>query len=191
MLFFYSNRILIFQLKILAMDRYTSFADQSDWSSSEQIKIYVIAFFSILFINKMVLSDTVVFFFMGSIWVPQIYKNAYYNYRNTPNIAFAMCQSVHSVFIPVYIKGTQGNFMALKPHYSFVLLVLCWIGIQLIFLKIQKTRPRFMLPQFVKDRLNSGVYRYHTTFEEDAGRSSGSFLSNITTRASDTSQTLK
>ena len=145
----------------------------------------MVGFISILFINKIILNDFCVFFMLGSIWIPQIIKNAINGYRNTPTIIYAICQSIHSVFIPIYNKGFQSNFLALKPHYQFVLFLILWIGIQLIFLKIQQTRPRFLIPRELRDRLDDGFYRYSTTFEDDSKLSQTSFTSGLSVRTQD------
>ena len=85
-------------------------------------------------IQKVYLSDILVILILGSIWVPQIYRNTVKGYRNTPSINYAICQSLHSICIPMYIKGSDNNFLALKPHLKFIIFLIVWVCIQIIIL---------------------------------------------------------
>lgn len=131
------------------MDLYESNNQQTQWAGNQQIKIYLVAFFSVIVIQDIYLNDFWVLATLGSVWIPQIVRNAVKGFRNTPEIYFAICMSAHAVAVPMYIKATSSNFLFLQPHYSFSAFLFLWVCFQIIVLKVQQTRPRFMLPGFV------------------------------------------
>jgi len=135
------------------------------------------AFISVIFIEKLYLNNVLVMLVLGCIWVPQIYTNTFKGYRNTPCIYYAICTTMHALAIPVYIKGASENFLGLKPHPLFMIILVVFVALQVVVLGIQQSRPRFLLPQYLRDRMMEDYYRYETTFEDDAKLSTNSFLS--------------
>ena len=157
---------MILQLKILSMDYYAHSREQNDWSGKCQIKIYILAFLSVIYIQKLYLNEFCIFIFIGSIWVPQIYRNSIYGYKKTPHFTFAVFVTLHLTFIPVMVKGVKNNFLFLKPNTSFTITLIFWVALQLAVLFVQQKKPRFLLTRACIERITENYHRYEHTFEE-------------------------
>lgn len=90
---------------------------------------------------------------------------------------FAISQSVHMLWIPIYIKGVDKNLLYLEPDYTFVTILVSWVFIQLIVLQIQQKYPRFIMPRAVRQRFVQNAYKYERNFEDEAALSNNSYLS--------------
>jgi hypothetical protein len=106
------------------MEMFADRFDQNDWSGKMQFLVYILSFMSVIFISEMYISDWIIAAIMGSIWIPQIYRNTVKGCRNMPSsMTYAVCTSVHLLLVPVYFKGINDNFLAMKPHFYFVMLL--------------------------------------------------------------------
>lgn len=88
-------------------------------------------------------------------------------------------------FIPMYLR-TRGNFLLVKEDYVFVFLLFSYIALQLVTIKIQQKRPRFLIPRSMRYNLFDDYYRYEHDFEEEANLSNNSFLSTDLNMRTDT-----
>lgn len=136
------------------------------------------AFFFVMFLEKIYFSNILTAVIFSVIWVPQIYRNSVKGYRNTPTLNYALAMSLHILTIPIYIRGYDGNFLFLKPNYCISTPIIISIMLQLLFLKVQQRFPRFLVPRSLQEAMAEGYYRYEQDFEEDAAGSSYSLLSN-------------
>ena len=66
----------------------------------------------------------------------------------------------------------------LGANLWFVALLVAYMLLQILVLKIQENRPRFLIPQALRDELVGDYYRYEHYFEEEANMSRNSYLSN-------------
>lgn len=46
-------------------------------------------------------------------------KNAYGNYKRTPNILYAMSLAIYMLYIPMYLRAFPNNFLYIRPNYIF------------------------------------------------------------------------
>lgn len=126
-LFIYQNRMLILQLRIKAMDEYSTAMRQNQYVSSMQFRTYLVALIVSTFIQKLYFSNNCIFFLIGSIWVPQIIRNLAYGYKEVPKMSYAISQTIHMLWIPIYIKGVDNNLLFLEPDYFFVSILSVWV----------------------------------------------------------------
>ncbi|OMJ76255.1 hypothetical protein SteCoe_24436 [Stentor coeruleus] len=84
--------------------------------------------------------------FVHMIFVPQIIINSLYGYKDS--ISFRNTSSILlcKLFIALYIFGCPSNFMRYEPDYLLCanLIIIC-LG-QILVLKYQKYKPRFLIP---------------------------------------------
>jgi hypothetical protein len=135
-LFFYSNRLLTLQINIRSMDKFSDLLEQREWASNYQIRVYLFSFVLTIFIEKLYLSNFLVMALMGCLWLPQIYLNTIKGYRRTPSMYYAVCVTLHTVLVPVYVKLIPGNFLALRPQFIFGTFLVLFLSVQLIILGI-------------------------------------------------------
>jgi len=77
-----------------------------------------------------------IFFLLGGVWIPQIYQNAKYQYKGSPDIQYSLWQSIHILFLSICLKSSNLNLLGTEPEPLFVKLIIAWVAIQLYFLKI-------------------------------------------------------
>lgn len=109
---------------------------QIKWVQQTKCNITLIAFAVVVFLREIYFRKMAVFILMGSIWVPQIYRNARYGYREVPDIKYAISTTIHVNWIPIYLYGYSGNVLFFEPHYLFVFTLIIWNAFQLSILKI-------------------------------------------------------
>ena len=63
---------------------------------------------------------------MGSIWIPQIFRNCYHGYRNALNLKYAIVQSFYISFMPIYITIVKENVILREPQYIFGTFLIVW-----------------------------------------------------------------
>ena len=51
-------------------------------------------------------------------------------------MSFAVSQTVHMLWIPLYLKGVDQNLLYLEPDYWFVTILVTWVFVQLLILQI-------------------------------------------------------
>jgi len=49
-------------------------------------------------------------------------------------MSYAISQTIHMLWIPIYIKGVDNNLLFLKPDYMFVTILSLWVFFQLLIL---------------------------------------------------------
>ena len=69
LLFFYLNRILLYQIKILSLDKFEENEKQQEWQSSVQVRIYIFAFLIVIFMFNIYLNEFFIFFLGCSFWI--------------------------------------------------------------------------------------------------------------------------
>lgn len=167
-LFFYCNKHFTLHLRILAMDKYENKQIQKSWMTCQQIQVYALTFAGVLFIRDIVFTDVFIFLIFGNIWIPQIFRNSVYGYKDCPKLVFMVVQTIHLLYFPLYFKLINNNFLFTKPDYNFIYLMSSWLLLQIIVLKVQQKNPRFLMPQCIRRLVFSGYYNYEKTFSEDA-----------------------
>jgi hypothetical protein len=40
---------------------------------------------------------------------------------------YAICQTIHMLWIPLYLKGVDDNMLFLEPDYLFVTILASWV----------------------------------------------------------------
>ena len=137
LLFFYLNRILLYQIKILSLDKFEENDKQQEWQSSVQVRIYIFAFLIVIFMLNIYLNEFFIFFLGCSFWIHQIYLTTVNGTRNTPgSIWYVICMQINIIAIPLYLKGVNGNFLFMKPDFKFFALMLIYMSLQFLIMKI-------------------------------------------------------
>ena len=136
-LFFYCNKHLTLHMRILAMDIHQSVVDQQGWMSWTQMKVYIAAFFYIIYVQKIYFTNVLIFFVFGNLWIPQIFRNSMCGYENKLSMKFVILQTIHCLYLPMYFKGTSNNFLFMEPNFYFCIFMVFWITLQISILKIQ------------------------------------------------------
>jgi hypothetical protein len=72
------------------------------------------------------------------------------------------------MYIPLYFKLTEDNFLFLRPDRQSGFIMMCYTLLQLVTIYVQKNKPRFLLTQGLRGYLASGFYRYERGFDEEA-----------------------
>ena len=118
------------------------------------------------------------FALLGSVWVPQIILNIVNNTRNSPDLKYAFWQSVHILYIPMYLKGIQSNCLFTLAEPAFVIIMSLWLLLQLFCLRRQQDRPRFLLPKRLSIYLfsNGDFHRYERHFLSEIDKNSTGLL---------------
>ena len=89
----------------------------------------------VIFINDIILCDWLCFIIFAPIWIAQIVKNAYGNFKNTPNISYAISISAYMLYMPLYLRLWPGDFFYFKPNYVFSFALLIFTALQMCILK--------------------------------------------------------
>ena len=69
-LFFYNNKYLTTHLRVLSMDKFEHEDEQQSWASSTQLKIYVVCFIYVIYMQELYFNHFLIFICFGSIWIP-------------------------------------------------------------------------------------------------------------------------
>lgn len=152
--FCFQGHTYILHVKIMALDTFNNHQDQQQYIVNKKYYLYMLCFIFSLFIINIIMSNVLVFLTFGCVWVPQIHQNIQKNINNVPFLPYAFTQTLNILLLPLYMNIIDGNFLFLKPNYLFGLILGCWLAFQLLILFIQQSaRPRFMLPQEMRERM--------------------------------------
>ena len=114
--------------------------------------------------------------------VPQIWRNSIKGFRETPCIAYALSVLAQGLILPTYIQMSPTNVLFKRPvpMINYLMGVVGAIALQVWILYKQKTRPRFLIPKVLKEKIlcDEDFHRYERSFEDEANRSSNSYISN-------------
>eukprot|EP00826_Nyctotherus_ovalis_P010774 TRINITY_DN12822_c0_g1_i19.p1 TRINITY_DN12822_c0_g1~~TRINITY_DN12822_c0_g1_i19.p1 ORF type:complete len:403 (+),score=94.44 TRINITY_DN12822_c0_g1_i19:516-1724(+) len=126
-------------------------------------KIYATVLLGLIFLFNVIRTPSVLLPFLCVLWVPQIVKNAYSSSSNAPSILYLVCMSMEHLYIPLYLSLIDSNFMELKPSYRFGSILILSIGMQLLYLILQRIfGTRKLLPPFLRRK----VYTYERTIRD-------------------------
>lgn len=117
----------------------------------------------ILNIKECLTNYPLIFFVYSFSWFSQILYSILTNTRPPMSRMYIISLSLSRLYLPVYIKGLNGNFYDLKPSYLKVLLLVIVTFIEVVVLLLQKSLgPRTILPKkyrrkgfdYYKDKVN-------------------------------------
>ena len=93
-----------------------------------------------------------------SYWLPQIWRNAYYNHRQALEPWYVILTSFSRIVAPLYVYGCPSNFLRVRPNYFYCTLIIVWTTAQCgVLLAQYYVSPRYGFP----DGLFPEVYDYH------------------------------
>jgi hypothetical protein len=165
-LFFYCNKHINLHQRLLAMDKFADQLDQQQWLAVQSLRLYFFAFVFVIYLQQIYFTPFLMFVAFCSVWLPQIYKTTLDGGLNCPSAGFAAAITAHTVFVPLYFVGADGNMLFLKPRPWLFWFCVGWVVVQLAVLKIQQKKPRFLVPRGLRPYVFSGFYKYETTFSE-------------------------
>ena len=119
--------------------------------------------------NYLFIYDVFIITFLLTSFMPQIIYNAVY-FKETQNSipnknTFGLV--LNKLYLPLYFKGFIGNVFKTKVNFTFVVLYICIICLQIIVLVFQqKYGGDFVIPQ----RCRKGYYKYTTNIRKVAKR---------------------
>ena len=125
--------------------------------------LYLILFFSLLYIIKFYFSKPYILVEIMLTWLPQIAYNAYYNNKISMPISYLLFISFYRVFIPCYFRVNENNFLMISPDIGFVIICTFIMTICVLFMYTQII---FVPRWFLCDRFKRDVYNYYKTKEE-------------------------
>lgn len=170
------------QLVVQSLTMFEDPYEQRAWANKWELFALIFTLLSSLWLERIYMSLPLLFLVMGCQFIPQIIKNTIHGYRGVPDLGYAALSLLFCLYLPIYMHGIEGNILFLRPHPAFVYLTLTAAVLQLAILKIQQTRPRFLIPRKYREALMArrlgAVHQYEQDFEEEACRSSSSYLSN-------------
>jgi len=114
-------------MRLLAMDKFADQMDQQQWLAGQSLKLYFFAFLFVIYLQQIYFTPLCMFVFFCSLWLPQIYKTTMEGNLNCPSARFALAITLHTVYVPLYFLGADGNMLFLKPHPLFFLFCIFWI----------------------------------------------------------------
>lgn len=112
----------------------------------------------------------------ASLWLPQIYYNAIGGLKRVPDMKFVVSQTLHCLFLPCYFKMRSHNVLFLETSFRFAFFVILWAFCQIMILKIQQERPRFIIPMALRRRLFPHIYSYIRDFDHEVDNESSKQL---------------
>ena len=169
------------QLIVLSLERHGDPIEQRAWANRWELCALIFTLISSLFLEQIFMSLPMLFLLMGCQFVPQIYKNTINGYRGVPDLSYAAISLVFCLYLPLYMHGVEQNVVFLRPQYNFVVATLTAVVLQLGILKIQQSRPRFLLTRKMREAIltrRGQFHRYEYDFEDEAALSNNSYLSN-------------
>lgn len=102
-----------------------------------------------------------------SYWIPQILYSAWVNAKKPLDPVYVVGISATRLVLPLYLFACPTNFVRLKPSYWTSLLLLVWVGAQVLLLLLQHAYgPRCFL-RWVPDGLLPTVYDYHRKIDDE------------------------
>jgi hypothetical protein len=125
----------------------------------------LIAIVYICNLNLVYFNNWFIILLMGCVWIPQIYRNTVKGIKDTPSVHFAAIQSIHALYLPVYFKSMEGNVLFTQPNPLFFYFICIWTMVQIGVLKLQRNKPRFLLPKCWRPHIIPDYYRYERTFD--------------------------
>ncbi|KYR02102.1 hypothetical protein DLAC_00901 [Tieghemostelium lacteum] len=142
-----------FLLIILKANRPQAFAE--GWASlRREFSLFYLRFYTCLITSFIILYYyfstlfTLFLFIMYSFWVPQIIMNAQKSIRKPYLWKYVLGTSISRLLIPLYFFGCPNNFIPLKPDFTFSVLLVLWVAIQVAVLYLQSIwGPQFFIPK--------------------------------------------
>ncbi len=109
---------------------------------------YISLTIMILNIKECLTNYLLIFFVYSFSWFSQILYSILTNTRPPMSRMYIIFLSLSRLYLPVYIKGLNGNFYDLKPSYLKVLLLIIVTFIEVVVLLLQKSLgSRIILPK--------------------------------------------
>lgn len=128
-------------------------------------------------------NKVMIFLLQACLWWPQILENTINGIKYTPNYNFVVAQTFYVLFLPLYFKAQSQNILFLEPQRYYVLIISAWVGLQLAILKKQQSKPRFLIPRFLRHRIFSHIYIYKRYFADEVDNlSSAQLYQSMTTQ---------
>jgi len=102
---------------------------------------------------------------LHSFFVPQIYMNAKNGYRDSVSPIFILTLFGARTTLILYFFGCPSNFIVMEPNYQYCLVFVCYMGLQVAFMLLQRSRlgPRFFVPRVLRPQ----AYNYYRSFAEE------------------------
>lgn len=114
--------------------------------------------------------------------MPQLIKNSIEGYRNVPKMSYIITSLAYTLYLPIYMYAFDDNILFVRPDFKFAVFLFFFAIFQIVTIKIQQKYPRFLIPRSMRLRLQAqrlaNAHQYEFDFEEDANRSTCSYLSD-------------
>ena len=154
-----------FDLKLLVQTLRTRYIDTIDTQSFRlKLLFYYTGFYTVLAVilinmREILTNFKLMLFIYLFFWFSQILRSLVKGTRPPLSRSYIFYNSVSKLFLPLYIKGYDGNIFNLKPSYIKVYIIVLIIFIQMIILFLQKTfGARAILPK----QCRSIFFNYYT-----------------------------
>ena len=109
---------------------------------------YILLIIMVLNIRECLTNYSLILFVYSFAWLFQILYSMVTNSRPPMSRMYIICLSLGRLYIPLYIKGMDGNMFDLKPSYFKVYLLIIITFIEIIILFLQKSfGARTILPK--------------------------------------------
>jgi hypothetical protein len=126
---------------------------------------YVCLTITVFNIKECLTNYSIIFFVYTIPWLSQILYSILTNTRPPMSRHYIFFLSLSRLYLPIYIKGIDGNIYDLKPSYLKVFLLILITFIEMVILLLQKTLgPRTVLPTKYRKR-GYDYYKDHVNIE--------------------------
>ena len=127
--FLFTNRLVLLHSKAEALNSFSSRVEQEKYSSNFCFRLFILTLILSLFIETVFMNKLVCFLIFGFTWLPQIFKTAIRGSTHQVSCLYALVQSAHALFLPLYIRGYEHNFAKIKPDLWFSGLLLTTVAV--------------------------------------------------------------
>ena len=131
---------------------------------------YIFLSIMVLNIRECLTNYSLILFVYSFAWLSQIIYSMVINSRPPMSRMYIICLSLGRLYIPLYIKGLDGNIFDLKPSYLKVYLLVIITSIEIVILFLQKSfGARTILPKKYR-RQGFDYYRDKVNIEQHVSK---------------------
>jgi len=123
------NHFTIFNIFLVhSMDIYKDFGLQWQMVFVKLSVVFLIIFSSVYaLLIPLVFDPRWILAINSSIWLPQIFLNAFEGQRGVPSFKYAVVVQINAVLMPLYFEAMDDNFALLKPNRTYFMISCAWI----------------------------------------------------------------
>lgn len=135
---------------MISISKFQDVLEQRAWANRWELFGLVFIIFSSIWLEGIYLWKPAVFLLIACQFAPQIYKSTVNGYRSVPDLPYAFASLAYTLFLPLYMYGVEGNVLFIRPDSAFTMAILTAVTFQLFTIKIQQSRPRFLIPRGIR-----------------------------------------